>query len=209
VFERFTTGAREAVAQAQTHARRLHHPGTGTSHLLLALVGSDGPTGDLLRARGITIAAAEAALTEVLARDPAPGAPAGSRDPDADAVALAAIGVDLARIRAAVEAAFGPGALDDPTPEERGRRGLSGWGGRRGRGTRTCGAAWFGPDAKKALELSLREALRLKDRHIGEEHLLLGLLRGGDNVAVGMLGALGVDAADLRRAVEERHRRSA
>jgi ATP-dependent Clp protease ATP-binding subunit ClpA len=35
----------------------------------------------------------------------------------------------------------------------------------------------FTPEAKKALELSLREALRLKHSYIGTEHQLLGLLR--------------------------------
>ena len=41
----------------------------------------------------------------------------------------------------------------------------------------------FTPEAKKALELSLREALRLKHSYIGTEHLLLGLLRRDERLA--------------------------
>jgi hypothetical protein len=35
----------------------------------------------------------------------------------------------------------------------------------------------FSPDAKKVLELALREAIRSSDRRIGTEHILLGILR--------------------------------
>ena len=41
------------------------------------------------------------------------------------------------------------------------------------------------PDAKKMLELSLREAVALKHRYIGTEHLLLGLLRGQSGAVPG------------------------
>ena len=41
----------------------------------------------------------------------------------------------------------------------------------------------FTPRAKKALELSLREALALHHNYIGSEHLLLGLMRESDGVA--------------------------
>jgi ATP-dependent Clp protease ATP-binding subunit ClpC len=41
----------------------------------------------------------------------------------------------------------------------------------------------FTPEAKKVLELSLREALRLKHKYIGTEHLLLGLLRMDEQLA--------------------------
>jgi ATP-dependent Clp protease ATP-binding subunit ClpC len=51
----------------------------------------------------------------------------------------------------------------------------------------TTGQIPFTPRAKKVLELSLREALRLGHREIGTEHVLLGLLREGDGVAVRIL----------------------
>jgi ATP-dependent Clp protease ATP-binding subunit ClpA len=61
----------------------------------------------------------------------------------------------------------------------------------------------FTPRAKKSLELSLREALLLGDGYIGTGHLLLGLIRQGDNTAVKMLGELGTDLNDLRARVTQ------
>jgi ATP-dependent Clp protease ATP-binding subunit ClpC len=43
------------------------------------------------------------------------------------------------------------------------------------------------PRAKKVLELALREALGLGHNYIGTEHVLLGLLREGENKAVAIL----------------------
>jgi ATP-dependent Clp protease ATP-binding subunit ClpA len=59
----------------------------------------------------------------------------------------------------------------------------------------------FTPQAKKVMELSLREALHLGDNHIGPEHILLGLLREGEGVAVQMLPPLCVDLNRLRQQV--------
>jgi len=72
-----------------------------------------------------------------------------------------------------------------------------------GRGkTMPAGQIPFTPRAKKVLELSLLEARELGDQHIGTEHLLLGLVREGDEgVAVQVLRALGVNADDVRRTV--------
>ncbi|WP_439646590.1 Clp protease N-terminal domain-containing protein [Streptacidiphilus jiangxiensis] len=55
----------------------------------------------------------------------------------------------------------------------------------------------FTPDAKKALELSLREALAAKSREILPEHLLLGLI-SGDVPAARLLADHGFDLATLR-----------
>jgi ATP-dependent Clp protease ATP-binding subunit ClpA len=64
----------------------------------------------------------------------------------------------------------------------------------------------FTKRAKKSLELSLRESLRLSDGYIGTGHVLLGLIREGDGVAFQMLGKLGVDLDDLReRVTQELH----
>ncbi len=53
-----------------------------------------------------------------------------------------------------------------------------------GMGTETPrGHIPFTPRAKKVLELSLREALQLNHKHIGTEHILLGLVREGQGVA--------------------------
>ena len=56
----------------------------------------------------------------------------------------------------------------------------------------------FTASAKKALELSLREALALGHHYIGTEHLLLGLLREGEGIAARVLTRLGTDHARAR-----------
>ncbi len=55
--------------------------------------------------------------------------------------------------------------------------------------------------AKRALDLSLREALQLGHHHIGTEHILLGLLREGDGPAAQVLIELGADLGLVRRHV--------
>ncbi|ATH96778.1 MULTISPECIES: ATP-dependent Clp protease ATP-binding subunit [Dermabacter] len=62
----------------------------------------------------------------------------------------------------------------------------------------------FTPRAKKVLELSLREALQLGHGYIGTEHILLGLLREGDGVAVKVLTRMGAQPAAVRQEVIER-----
>lgn len=59
----------------------------------------------------------------------------------------------------------------------------------------------FSPQAKKVLELALREALHLSHNHIGTEHLLLALLREDDGVAVQVLRAANAQPAQLRATV--------
>ena len=59
----------------------------------------------------------------------------------------------------------------------------------------------FTPRAKKVLELSLREALRLGHNYIGTEHILLGLIREGDGVAAQVLVKLGADLNRVRQQV--------
>ena len=59
----------------------------------------------------------------------------------------------------------------------------------------------FTPRAKKVLELSLREALQLGHNYIGTEHILLGLIREGDGVAVQVLVKLGADPDRIRQQV--------
>ena len=49
----------------------------------------------------------------------------------------------------------------------------------------------FTPEAKQALELSLRESNQLGHNYIGTEHLLLGLLREGEGVPAQVLVKMG------------------
>jgi hypothetical protein len=55
--------------------------------------------------------------------------------------------------------------------------------------------------AKKALDASLREALRLGHHHVGTEHILLGLVRVGDGPAAQVLAELGADLCRVREQV--------
>ena len=59
----------------------------------------------------------------------------------------------------------------------------------------------FTPQAKKILELALREALQLGHNYIGTEHILLGLIGADGGVSAEVLQELGVDANHVRQAV--------
>jgi excisionase family DNA binding protein len=52
--------------------------------------------------------------------------------------------------------------------------------------------------AKKVLELAVNEARSLGHKYIGTEHLLLGILKEGGGLAVGVMENLGVDLAKVR-----------
>ena len=63
--------------------------------------------------------------------------------------------------------------------------------------------AKFSPKVKEVISYSREEALRLGHDHIGTEHLLLGLIRDGDGLAIKVLLSLEVDIAVLRKTVED------
>jgi ATP-dependent Clp protease ATP-binding subunit ClpA len=139
------------VRLAKAEADDLGHPKIGTEHLVLALLREEGGIGPAVLAEaGIEHAALRTAIA------------AGD-----DAVALRSIGIDLDTVRASVEQAFGPGALERAEPPERGGFLLR----------RSKLPTRFNNGAKKALMLSLRVAVSLKHNHIGTEHLLLGVLK--------------------------------
>lgn len=100
-----------------------------------------------------------------------------------DADALAGIGIDLDAVRRQADAVFGPDALERA-------------------GRKAAGHVRFAPDAKKSLELALREAIRLKHRRIDGGHLMLGVLRA-DCPGRALLERAGVDAGELRTALEQ------
>ena len=92
---------------------------------------------------------------------------------------LANLGVDLSKVRSAVEFIIGRG--ERPA---QGEIGLT-------------------PRAKKVVELAVDEARRMNHTYIGTEHLLIGLLREGEGVAAGVLESLGVTLDKVR---SETHR---
>ena len=93
------------------------------------------------------------------------------------AQALAELGVKPARLRRAVEAVV-----------ERGN-------------ARVAGGIELTARARRAIELAVAEAQRLRHDYVGAEHLLLGLVHEREGVAAGVLQSLGVSLADARAEV--------
>src|SRR5881275_1392880 len=90
---------------------------------------------------------------------------------------LANLGVELNKVRSAVEFIIG-------------------------RGDRMIvGEVGLTPRATKVIELSVDEARRLGHHYIGTEHLLLGLVREGEGIAAGVLESLGVSLDKVRSQV--------
>jgi ATP-dependent Clp protease ATP-binding subunit ClpA len=174
MFERFTREARRVVVLAETEAKRLGHRHLGTEHLLLGILDQGtGPAARALTGLGVTAERVEREVVSRLGR-------CAEEFGQTDAEALHAIGIDLEEVQRRVEAAFGPGALRPVSP----RKGRLCWTKR----------------AKRALELSLREARILGHRHLGSEHVLLGVVVLEAGLAARILLDLGVD----RRAVKDR-----
>lgn len=63
--------------------------------------------------------------------------------------------------------------------------------------------AKFSNRVKEVISLSREEALRLGHDYIGTEHLLLGMIREGEGVAISLLKKLGVSLDELRLSVEQ------
>jgi ATP-dependent Clp protease ATP-binding subunit ClpA len=197
MFERFTTAAREVVIEAQAGARRLGHHHVGTEHLLLALSATADPVGEVLRGFGVTSEAVLSTRRDLVTSP-------GSVD---DREALAHLGIDLDAVRRTVEERFGPGALDPRPPRRR-------WRGLRRRQPERCaqrprtGHIPFSPRAKRVLERSLREALQLRHRHVGAEHIMLAITVD-DGLAAAILVRLGVPPATVRAVLVDSLRRTA
>jgi ATP-dependent Clp protease ATP-binding subunit ClpA len=183
MFERFTKGAREAVIGAQREARKLGHAHIGTEHLLLAVLNPHaGLAASAVRAADVTHEDAERVVAEQV------GTGAEELGP-ADADALRRIGIDLDEVRRTVEAAFGPGALEAR---------------RRARKRHMP----FTSNAKKVMEIALREALGLQHNYIGPEHILLGLIRCDGSTALRVLAALDITPETIRSRVMDELRRA-
>jgi ATP-dependent Clp protease ATP-binding subunit ClpC len=94
------------------------------------------------------------------------------------AKALRALDVDLDTLRREVEALVGRG--QQPMPGQH---------------------IPFTPQAKKVLELALRESVQLGHDYIGTEHLLLGLVREGEGPAAQVLQQRGIELNTVRQEV--------
>lgn len=62
--------------------------------------------------------------------------------------------------------------------------------------------ARFSPRVKDVISYSREEALRLGHDYMGVEHLLLGIIREGEGMAIRLLKSLGVNVPDLRKQIE-------
>src|SRR6202035_2457916 len=61
----------------------------------------------------------------------------------------------------------------------------------------------FTPRAQQVLVLSRKEAERFNHNYVGTEHLLLGLIKLGEGVAVNVLQKMGLDLERVRTEVEK------
>ena len=64
----------------------------------------------------------------------------------------------------------------------------------------------FSPKINKILIYSKEEAVRLNNDCIGTEHLLLGILRDGDGIAIDALNRAGADIPALKHELEDKLR---
>ena len=69
--------------------------------------------------------------------------------------------------------------------------------------TAAAGHIPFTPRAKRVLEGSFREALQLGQNYISTEHLLLGIIREGNGVAMQALAQMNVDPDEIRHAISD------
>ncbi|MEV5429896.1 Clp protease N-terminal domain-containing protein [Streptomyces sp. NPDC052701] len=177
MFERFTRDARAVVKGAIEHAEEGGARSVDPEHLVLALLDRQGSRGaSALAALGLGERAESVrrALREARRR-------AGLSQAEADA--LAGLGIDVSEIVARVEEVHGIGAMSGD------RKGKGWWPGRR---------VTFSRAAKEILERSLRVALARRDRHIGDEHLLMALT-ARPGVAAEVLADHGVTYESLTR----------
>ena len=182
--QRFTGDARHVLVLAQREALSLGHNHIGTEHLLLGLLdASSGVAAEVLVGSGVNAGDVRSTVERSVGR---------CRPLHDDAAALRAIGIDLDQVRATVEEAFGPGALESAPRSRRVRR-------RRRRCFARPGHPPFTPRSKKVLEQALRKSLDLNHDHIGAEHVLLGLLAQGEGLACQILVQGGARLEDITR----------
>ncbi len=166
MFERFSDSARVAVVLAQEQARELAADEIRPEHILVGVLQSAGHAlSRLLADHGLT---AEGVRNHLFAADSSP-----DECFDDDAESLRSLGIDLGAVRDSVARTFGSEVFDNALR-------------RSGRRRRRAHLA-FTKSSKKVLELALREALLHKDNVISGEHILLGILRGGDTFTVGLI----------------------
>ena len=102
------------------------------------------------------------------------------RDDTIAARALATCGIELTKVRKAIEFTIG-----------------------RGDQTMSPSEITLSPRTKKVIELAIDESRRMGQSHVGAEHVLLGLIREGEGIASGVIESLGVSLPTVRLKVLE------
>ncbi|MGH9104242.1 MAG: Clp protease N-terminal domain-containing protein [Acidimicrobiales bacterium] len=178
MFERFTAESKAVLTEAQDVALELGSRYIGAIHLLYGCAeGREATAGEPLRQAGVTAASIRRLLPHTEEK------PAGEVDPNA----LRAVGIDYDEVRRAVEATFGPGALQ-AAPDRRAS-------------TTTTRKPPFTPEAKRSLELASRAAKELHQHTMRPGHLLLGLLRLDSDLVTLVVDHSDADLAGLTAAV--------
>jgi ATP-dependent Clp protease ATP-binding subunit ClpA len=165
VFGRFTEPAHRVLDLGREEAERGGHRYLGPEHVLLGVLAEgQSRAAGVLRAAGVDLTAARAALARLAERGVVP-APRPS-----DAELLGALGIDLDAVWRDTEQAFGFRAVGEATWRVTRRRS---WRGGRVVWTPLCGPPFF---AKHAVQLASELARGMGDGEIRPEHLLLGVL---------------------------------
>jgi Clp amino terminal domain, pathogenicity island component len=178
VFERFAEQVHRILDLAQEEAERCGHRYLGPEHVLLGLL-AEGHSGaaQLLRAHGVELEAARAALGRLAGRGVVPALR------PSDAELLGSLGIDLDAVRRTTEQTFGLRAVGEATWRVTRRRGLWGakvvW-------TPLCGPPFV---AKRALHLASQRARALGHFEVGPEHVLLGVLEDARQPVDGTRGS--------------------
>ena len=219
-FEKFTERARRVLSLAQEEAQRFQHNYIGTEHLLLGLVRErEGVAAQVLRNLGVELNKVRSAVEFIVGRgDRIVLGESGltprakkvielavdearrlnnhyigtehlllglAREEDGIAAGvLESLGVRLEQVRAETLRVLGEEGGQQQSQDDRDR------------------FEKFTERARKVMSLAQQEAQRFQHDYLGTEHLLLGLVREREGVAVKVLSNLGVDLDLLRSTVE-------
>ena len=229
-FDRFTDRAKRVLALAQDEAVRFNHTYIGPEHLLLGLIREgEGVAARVLNGLTIDLGTARRAIEAKIGRGSG-GTPSeivlhvdtkkviASADEEAKKLGHAgvatehlllgiaqvkaplwlfeALALDADQVRQAVIAAVTQQTPPSPSHmrmTERNAPTHLGW---------QIPLGKFDDHARRAIEFARDEAIRLDHNYIGTEHLLAGLLRGGEGLGTRAMNDLGIDLARVRTALE-------
>jgi len=175
--------SKKIIELALDEARRLNHHYIGTEHILLGLVRQDGVAMKMLEELGVAGEHIRTQLIQILSRQQRVQREGETFNPLLNWTKAAR--EKLTSGQAAEGSSDFMWHSNKPPEDDRNRFDR------------------FDKQARKVLSLAQEEAQRFQHNYIGTEHLLLGLVRGGDNTRAGQaLYSLGVDLNKVRNSVE-------